>query len=143
MSKRNNKSAAAAPVVAVTFAEPVSHADAVAAVAEVVAAPPAPGLVIPTHGTRTTSAKATNPMPKSTIANPVQAAWQLFGELAARPQGVTRKEAVAAAMAAGIAFYTARTQYQLFSVELKKANSPEAVAARAAAQALVAGQPSA
>lgn len=122
MSNKSNKSASKA-----------ASATAVVAPVAVLEAPAV--IVIPTHGARTTASKAANPMPKSTVANPVQAAWGLFGELAQRPGGVTRKDAVAAAMAAGIAYYTARTQYQLFSVELRKQNSPEAVAARELASA--------
>lgn len=143
-SKSSNKKPA--PVVAVAFATPVPQAEADVAIAEAAAAVPAPAaaaLVIPTHATRTSAAKQANPKSKSDIPNPVQAAWALFGTLAARPGGVTRKEAVQAAMDAGIAFYTARTQYQLFSVELRKQNSPEAQAARAAAEAMVNGSPSA
>lgn len=88
-----------------------------------VTAVPAPVvLVIPTKAPRTT-AVAGPMLNKSTVAGPVRAAWALFGTLASAPGGTTRKAAVAAAIAAGIATYTARTQYQLFAVALRAANT--------------------
>lgn len=53
---------------------------------------------------------------KSSVKHPVQATWDMFDNLrqAALDKGETlrRKDAIAHAVSAGIAFYTARTQYQ-------------------------------
>lgn len=46
----------------------------------------------------------------STIENPVQAMWNLCDDM----QDKRRKEVIEAAVAKGISYYTARTQYQLW-----------------------------
>lgn len=43
---------------------------------------------------------------------PVSLAWSVYSRL---PAGTSRRDAVAAAVAQGVAFYTARTQYQRWS----------------------------
>lgn len=49
----------------------------------------------------------------STVENPCQLVWDLAEKMV--PKGATRKEVMDAAQAKGVAFYTARTQYQLWS----------------------------
>lgn len=53
---------------------------------------------------------------KSVVKHPVEQAWDLFDTLRADAdksgQKLRRKDAIAAAVKGGIAFYTARTQYQ-------------------------------
>jgi hypothetical protein len=49
----------------------------------------------------------------STVENPCQLVWDLADKMVAK--GATRKEVMDAAIAKGVAFYTARTQYQLWS----------------------------
>lgn len=91
----------AAPVAAATLP--------VVAAANVPSAPPKG-----THA-RAASGKGANPMPRSTVQGPVGVAWALYASLYAQHgPALTRKQATTAAMAAGVAFYTARTQYQLW-----------------------------
>lgn len=47
---------------------------------------------------------------KSTASDPCRLVW----EIAERMEGQRRKDIIAACVAAGVAFYTARTQYQLW-----------------------------
>lgn len=78
---------------------------------------------------RTAKGAFVNPMPRSTVANPVQTAWQLYAALYQQHgPALSRTQACNAAMAAGVAYYTARTQYQLWRTALL------ASAATAAAQ---------
>lgn len=49
----------------------------------------------------------------STVENPCQLVWDLADKMV--PKGATRKEVMVVAMRLGVAFYTARTQYQLWS----------------------------
>ena len=46
---------------------------------------------------------------KSVEQGAVSRSWDVFSS---QPEGTSRKDAIAAAVAAGVAFYTARTQYQ-------------------------------
>lgn len=48
----------------------------------------------------------------STLESPVKACWAIFDELKAANPGLKRKDAIQAAEARGIAYGTARTQYQ-------------------------------
>ena len=61
---------------------------------------------------------------KSVVTNPVHAAWDIFDNLLAKskqPGGapLRRKDAIAYAVDHGVAFYTARTQYQSWKVANK------------------------
>lgn len=60
---------------------------------------------------------------KSVVTNPVLAAWDLFDNLLAESKAnktpLRRKDAIAKAVDRGIAFYTARTQYQSWKVANK------------------------
>lgn len=47
----------------------------------------------------------------SKVKNPVQVVWQLASDM----KDAKRKDVIDAAMKQGVAFYTARTQYQLWS----------------------------
>lgn len=49
---------------------------------------------------------------KSTIANPVQFVWDLADAMKAKDPTIRRKDVIQAAIDAGVAGYTARTQYQ-------------------------------
>lgn len=53
---------------------------------------------------------------KSSLKNPVQESWEIFDKLRAAAdkagEKLRRKDAIAVAVKSGIAFYTARTQYQ-------------------------------
>jgi hypothetical protein len=59
----------------------------------------------------------TKPRTKSTVANPVQLVWALANSM---PRA-KRKDIIAACVEQGVAFYTARTQYQLWKREKKLA----------------------
>lgn len=48
---------------------------------------------------------------KSSIQSPCQIVWEVASEMAAKG-GYTRKQVIEACMAKGVAYYTARTQYQ-------------------------------
>lgn len=58
---------------------------------------------------------------KSTVASPCQVVW----DIAEQMEGAKRKDILAACVEAGIAFYTARTQYQKYREAVKA--SKEAV----------------
>lgn len=60
--------------------------------------------------TNTYAALAQTATGASTIQSPVQAMWNLCDEM----QDKRRKEVIEAAVAKGISYYTARTQYQLW-----------------------------
>ena len=55
---------------------------------------------------------------KSTIGSPCRIVWDIAEEMV----GAKRKDIIAACVEAGIAFYTARTQYQKYTEALKEAN---------------------
>ena len=121
MSKKSAK-VTAAPVTVTTFeaGEPVS---------QVVVAPAAPASKgslpalaagsVPSApakgGARAKGAAPANPMPRSTVTGPVAHAWSLYARMyAEHGVSLTRKQATEQAMAEGVAYYTARTQYQLW-----------------------------
>lgn len=56
----------------------------------------------------------------SKIESPVRAMWDLCDEMV----GSKRKDVIAAAVAKGISFYTARTQYQLWLTAWRNSNTP-------------------
>ena len=56
---------------------------------------------------------------KSTIGSPCRIVWDIAEEMV----GAKRKDIIAACVEAGIAFYTARTQYQKYTEALKEAGS--------------------
>lgn len=116
---------APAPAVAVAVRNPLPTV----AAALVPTAPP--------KGTNARKAAGTpfvNPMPKSTVSNPVQVAWQLYAALYQQHgPALTRTQACNAAMAAGVAYYTARTQYQLWrTVLLQSAHTAQGAQAAGA-----------
>lgn len=51
---------------------------------------------------------------KSTVESPVAVAWQTYDRVVSRKPNATRKECMAAAIAAGVNPATARTQYQIW-----------------------------
>lgn len=53
---------------------------------------------------------------KSTIGSPCQVVW----DIAEKMEGAKRKDVLAACVDAGIAFYTARTQYQKYREAVKE-----------------------
>ena len=56
---------------------------------------------------------------KSTIGSPCRIVWDIAEEMV----GAKRKDIIATCVEAGIAFYTARTQYQKYTEALKEAGS--------------------
>lgn len=56
---------------------------------------------------------------KSKIGSPCRVVWDIAEKMA----GAKRKDIIAACVEAGIAFYTARTQYQKYTEALKEANA--------------------
>lgn len=134
MSKKTAKATATAPAAetetAVAVAAPVAPAPAQVKGslplidAALVPSAPAKGAA------RASGSKQANPMPQSTVDKPVAVAWALYAQLYAQ-HGValTRKQATDAAMAAGVAFYTARTQYQLWRQAMLNAAKPAAAPA--------------
>lgn len=62
----------------------------------------------------------TNRFTASKIESPVRAMWDLCGEMV----GSKRKDVIAAAVAKGISFYTARTQYQLWLTAYRNSTTP-------------------
>jgi len=65
--------------------------------------------------------KVTN---KSSIDSPCAKVWQIAGEM----EGARRKDIIAACEKAGIAFYTARTQYQKYREALRESEANAALA---------------
>lgn len=61
------------------------------------------------HSAMVASGKITH---KSKIQSPVSVCWDIFDE----HRNLSRKDAMNLAIAAGVAFYTARTQYQAWKV---------------------------
>lgn len=121
--------APATAAVAVATPAPATAAGLPANVANVPAAPPK-------GGTRSSGTKGPfiNPMPRSTVANPVQVAWALYASLYQQHgPALTRTQACNAAMAAGVAYYTARTQYQLWRTALLASAAQQAAAPAAPA----------
>ncbi len=57
---------------------------------------------------------------KSTIANPVREVWRIADEMKTANPNVTRKQVVDECVRRGIAFYTARTQYQRWSAKSRE-----------------------
>ncbi|MBI5070373.1 MAG: hypothetical protein HZB56_19225 [Deltaproteobacteria bacterium] len=55
---------------------------------------------------------------ESTIEKPTKAVWAIADEMKAANTAVTRKEIVNECVRRGVAFYTARTQYQLWRKSL-------------------------
>lgn len=136
MSKKSDK-VTAAPVTTTTFenGEAVSVVVAPAAPAAPASKGSLPALAAgsvpsaPAKGAaRAKGAASANPMPRSTVQGPVAHAWSLYARMYEQ-HGVslTRKQATEQAMAEGVAYYTARTQYQLWR---------QALIAQAQAQAL-------
>jgi hypothetical protein len=112
-----------APVEALPVAEPVVEAPPVvtppAPVAEsteqsFAAAPPAPISNPPASAESKEAKPKVSHRGKSTLASPTKAVWHLADEMVKANPNTTRKEVMKAAEAAGIAYYTARTQYQLW-----------------------------
>lgn len=67
-----------------------------------------------------------NPPNKSRVKSPVKYCWEIFDKLKARlGPNLTRKYAIATAVDKGVAFYTARTQWQ----EWRRAGDPAVLAA--------------
>lgn len=128
MAKQSNKGGAAATNPTPAAAAPAqASAPATAPTAAPVAVatlPTVPAALVPTAppkgaSQRTAKGAFVNPMPRSTVANPVQTAWQLYAALYQQHgPALTRTQACNAAMAAGVAYYTARTQYQLWRTAL-------------------------
>ena len=58
---------------------------------------------------------------KSTIGSPCRVVWDIAEEM----EGAKRKDVLAACVEAGVAFYTARTQYQKYREALKAAGVSE------------------
>ncbi len=57
---------------------------------------------------------------KSTVENPVKVVHQLVAEMVAKDPTVRRKDLVDAAIKAGCAYYTARTQVQIALKKMKQ-----------------------
>lgn len=62
---------------------------------------------------------------ESTVDKPCKLVWQIASEM----KGARRKDIIAACVAKGVAFYTARTQYQLYLAALKEEQEREAAMA--------------
>lgn len=62
---------------------------------------------------------------KSEIVKPTKQVWHIADEMLAANPEVTRKEVIAECIKRGIAFYTARTQFQLWSQCQKEMASAE------------------
>ena len=60
---------------------------------------------------------------KSTIDSPTKTVWAIADEMIAANPNVRRKDVIAAAVAKGIAFYTARTQYQQWLTARKESEA--------------------
>lgn len=136
MSKKSAK-VTAAPVTVTTFeaGEPVSQVVvAPAALANKGSLPAlAAGSVpcAPAKGAaRAKGAAPANPMPRSTVLAPVAHAWSLYARMyAEHGVALTRKQATEQAMADGVAYYTARTQYQLWRQAVLAAATAQATSA--------------
>lgn len=78
-------------------------------------APKNPGLdkALKAADKKATNTTADGRLHASTVDNPCQLVWDLADKMV--PNGATRKEVMDAAQKKGVAFYTARTQYQLWS----------------------------
>jgi len=63
---------------------------------------------------------------KSQIENPCRVVWEIAGRMLAENPSVKRKDVLAACTAAGIAYYTARTQYQSYLTAVKAMNNAAA-----------------
>lgn len=72
---------------------------------------------------------------KSEIIKPTKQVWNIADEMHAANPEVTRKEVIAECINRGIAFYTARTQYQLWLQCEKEMAAREAEQAAKATQA--------
>lgn len=62
------------------------------------------------------------PKNASNVKNPCLLVW----ETAEKMPGAKRKDVIAACVAKGVAYYTARTQYQHWLVAVRNSQSPEA-----------------
>jgi hypothetical protein len=73
---------------------------------------------------------------RSDIASPVKAMWEIADMMIAADPTARRKDIIAAGIASGIAFYTARTQYQAWYTARRESlkNAAQAQAAQAQAQ---------
>ncbi len=83
-----------------------------------------PKAAAPSPAPQTTPAAKPEPTPvatpnKSTVANPVKTVWAIAEEMKAANPQTTRKEIVEECIRRGVAFYTARTQYQLWTKSKK------------------------
>lgn len=63
---------------------------------------------------------------KSTAERPCQRTWIIADDMKKANPNVTRKEVIDAAVAAGVAYYTARTQYQAWFATCKEVATREA-----------------
>jgi hypothetical protein len=68
-----------------------------------------------TQPTETKPARSNIIPAKSTVEKPTKAVWAIADEMRAKNPNATRKEIVDECVRRGIAFYTARTQYQRWS----------------------------
>ncbi len=73
-----------------------------------------------------------NRLRKSTIEKPTKRVWTLAEEYHAANPDAKRKDVIAHCVAQGIAFYTARTQYQAWRTACKASEITQAAAAAAA-----------
>ena len=132
-NKANNKPASA-PVAAAPVATATATTPTVAVPATLPAALPQFVINRPAAAPRTRTGNAggsANVLSKSTVANPVQAAFALFAQLHTANPGISRSAVVAAGQAAGIAYYTVRTQYQIYRKALKAQQAATQQAAQA------------
>ena len=115
MAKQATKATAAATAAPATAVQAVATAPAPIGTLPNVASASVPAAPPKGIHTRSASAKPVNTLPRSTVQGPVAHAWALYAQLYAQ-HGVslTRKVATQAAIAQGVAYYTARTQYQLW-----------------------------
>ncbi len=93
------------PAAEVATAEPEAPESAIDPVGQAEAGQPAPASDDEATATPATDSKPRN---KSTVASPVRQVWAIADSL----PGAKRKDIVAACVEQGIAFFTARTQYQ-------------------------------